>query len=163
MYKNEKGVSLIVLTLTVIVLIIISGIVINAGVEEIEDAQQTSIKTNLLLIQAKEEEYVEKANFEIGTGEKTEEEKNSIKSQCLKGSEYSGKLPVQLKDNQKAYALSSDDMNDMWLYDLSENSNDYIVLYDINEESIDVMYLPGVDYNNEKLYTLSSIKEAGIQ
>lgn len=160
MYKNEKGISLIILTITVVILIIISGIVINEGVGEIENVQQTSIKTNLLLIQARGKEYVEKTNYNIGTGEKTEEEKNSIKAEYLKGSAYSGELPIQLKDNQEAYALSSDDMNEMGLQELSEKSNEYIMLYNIADVSVDVLYIPGVDYNNEKLYTLSSIEEA---
>ena len=96
MVKNEKGVTLIILVITVMVLMIISGIIINTGVKSIKNAQRESLKTNMLLIQAKSKEYVENANFNLGTGEKTEEEKNKIKAENLKGTLVHENLPENI-------------------------------------------------------------------
>ncbi len=162
MYKKEKGVTLVILVITVMVLLIIVGVVVQTGVSGIRNAETESLKTNLLLIQAKGKEYVENANFHFGTGELTEEQKTEIKGQYLKGTLIKEGLPIELKENEEAYQLNSENMKEMGLNDLIETAGDYIMIYNIQGESVDVMYKPGISKNNQKLYTLSSIEEAGI-
>ena len=64
--RNNKGVTLIALMITVIVLIIIASIAFNSGKKTIQEAQLEGLKTNMLLIEAKAKEYVEEANFKMG-------------------------------------------------------------------------------------------------
>ena len=164
MYNNQKGVTLVILTVTIIVLLIIIGVVVRTGVGSIREAEVTSVKTNLLLIQAKGKEYVENTNFNIGTAEKSEEEKASIKQEYLKGTKYEDELPegIELADGQEAYSLSAENMEEMGLNELSKDAQDYIIIYNIGQESVDVIYVPGIDYEDNKYYTLSSLQEAGV-
>ena len=64
--NNTKGITLIVLTITIIVMSIIAGITIYSGKNIIKKAKLEELKTNMLLIQAKAREYVEDANFKMG-------------------------------------------------------------------------------------------------
>ena len=160
MYKKEKGVTLVILVVAVMILMIIAGIIIDSGIKSVKKAELESLKTNLLLIQAKGKEYVENANFHIGTSE--EAQKEQIKAENLKGTKYTGELPVTLNEKQEAYELNSSDMNDMGLSNLSDKAQDYIVIYNIEEEAVDVIYKPGITRDNQKYYTLSAIEEAGI-
>ena len=162
MYKKEKGVTLVILVVTVIILLVIAGIVIQSGLGSIKNAEVESLKTNMLLLQAKGKEYVENTNFHFGTGELSEEQKTEIKNQYLKGTVAQGELPQELKENEEAYQLSSQDMQDMGLNDLAETAEDYLMIYNIQEEYVDIMYKPGLTKDNKTYYTLTSIEEAGL-
>ena len=50
--KNNKGITLIALTITIIILLILASITIYSGKESIKKAQLESLKTNMLLIKA---------------------------------------------------------------------------------------------------------------
>ena len=64
--KKENGMTLIALAITIIVLAIIAAISITAGGNVIRASQLESLKTNMLLIQAKTKEYVEEVSFKRG-------------------------------------------------------------------------------------------------
>ncbi len=68
MKKNtkNKGITLISLIITIIVLLIIAGITINLSNNSVKNANLQTFKTNMLLIEAKTREYVENASFELG-------------------------------------------------------------------------------------------------
>lgn len=162
MIKKEKGVTLVLLIVTVMILMVIAGVIINSGVNSAKTAERESLKTNMLLIQAKGKEYVENANFKLGTTEKTEEEKNQIKSETLKGKHITEGLPEEIEEGKEAYELSPNDMKDLGLNELEQTANDYIIIYDIDDETVDVMYKPGIVENNKQYYTLTEMEELGI-
>ena len=54
--ERNKGVTLATLVITIVVLLILSGITINYGVSNIKRAKIQNIKTNMLLIEAKTKE-----------------------------------------------------------------------------------------------------------
>ena len=64
--RQEKGVTLFALVIVVIVLVIIAGIAVYSGKEAINNANLESMRTNLMLIEAKARESVEDANFKMG-------------------------------------------------------------------------------------------------
>ena len=167
MYKHreEKGITLIILVSTVVVLLIIAGVGIGSGLNIMRKASIESLKTNMLLLQAKGKEYVENTNFKIGTEEKAEEEKAQIKSENLKGTPVSSsQIPkeVTLKEGEEAYQLSEQDMKDMGLAELEGKASEYLIVYNIQEEKVDVIYVPGIELQNKSYYTLSSIEDEGI-
>ncbi len=51
--KNDKGMTLVVLAITVILLVILAYVTIDIGINMGESAKFESIKTNMLLIQSK--------------------------------------------------------------------------------------------------------------
>ena len=65
MHKN-KGVTLLSLVITIVILLIIAGISIQSGKDIIKKTQLEELKTNMLLIEAKAKGYVEEANFKMG-------------------------------------------------------------------------------------------------
>ena len=164
-HKEEKGITLIILVSTVMVLLIIAGVGIGSGLNIMKKASIESLKTNMLLLQAKGKEYVENANFKIGTGEKAEEEIAQIKNENLKGTPVStDQIPseVNLGEGEEAYQLSEQDMKDMGLVELEGKSSDYLIVYNIQEEKVNVIYVPGIEFQNKYYYTLSSIEDEGI-
>ena len=51
--REQKGITLIAITLTVIVMLIIASITVYYGTDLIQNAKLQDLKTNMLLIQAK--------------------------------------------------------------------------------------------------------------
>ena len=66
MDKN-KGITMIVLVITIALLLILAGISIQGGSSIIKRADLENLKTDMLLIKVKGKEYVENANFNLGT------------------------------------------------------------------------------------------------
>ena len=77
--KQDKGITLIALMVTIIILLIIAGIAIYNGKETIQRANLEALRTNMLLIEAKAKGLVEEANFQLGP-EKTGDLANIRKS-----------------------------------------------------------------------------------
>ncbi|MCF0124590.1 MAG: hypothetical protein HUJ68_02330 [Clostridia bacterium] len=113
MKKNQNAITLISLAITIIVLLIISGITISGGKEIIQNAKLEELRTNMLLIKAKAREYVEKANFEIGYSN-DEEKKNNIRSKIYEGEEEAALRPITEEEKQE------------WTW-LTEDKNVYVV------------------------------------
>ena len=63
MIKNEKGVTLVALIITKIVMIILASITIAASSNLNKESQVKNLKTNMLLIQAKAEEIYNKKEY----------------------------------------------------------------------------------------------------
>lgn len=61
--KNEKGITLLVLVITIIVLLILAGVGITQVGDILEQVNKETICTDMLLIQAKAKVLNEKANF----------------------------------------------------------------------------------------------------
>ena len=53
MKQNQKGITIVGLLITVIVIVTIAGVCINTGRDILEEAKLEQLKTNMLLIQAK--------------------------------------------------------------------------------------------------------------
>ncbi len=65
--KDNRGITLIALIVTIVILLILTGVTITAGTESIKKAKLETLRTNMLLISAKGKEYCEEANFRAGT------------------------------------------------------------------------------------------------
>ena len=87
--ERNKGVTLATLVITIVVLLILSGITINYGVSNIKRAKIQNIKTNMLLIEAKTKEYVENANYDLGI--KPNEATAEMKGKAISELEGEGK------------------------------------------------------------------------
>ena len=65
--KKNKGITMIVLVITIALLLILAGISIQGGSSIIKRADLENLKTDMLLIKVKGKEYVENGNFNLGT------------------------------------------------------------------------------------------------
>ena len=155
MIKNQKGVTLSALVITIIVLVILAGVTIGATTDLMSDSKVKTYITNMLLVQAKAESLYEKYQFE-GTD-------------LGAGNEYMGtKEDIA---NMEKYNISSDGTTDDYWYKwtqttLSKNGLDPEMLetssesFFVNYERGEVVYSNGfVDKNGTRYFSLSEMLE----
>ena len=65
--KKDKGITMVALVITIIVLIILSGVSVGTVNKIVKSSELENLKTNMLLIKVKGKEYIENANFKLGT------------------------------------------------------------------------------------------------
>lgn len=155
--KNNKGITLAALVITIIIMIIIASIAVYEGTEMISKSKVQTIQTNMLTIQAKAKAYAEEIEAKVwalkeGTGENKKEGKRQkeFKNKGLIGpTESNGKLE---------YTFDDDGLKNMGLDEL--NASDYIVIFSNDYNSIDVKYKNGIQYENNTYYTLSELEQA---
>ena len=79
--KETKGITMIALTITIVVMIILAGITVQYGMGLLQNVKLQDLRTNMLLIQAKAKEYVEEVNFQL-VNVTDEAEKTTKCSKC---------------------------------------------------------------------------------
>ena len=159
--KNNKGITLIALTITIIILLILASITIYSGKESIKKAQLESLKTNMLLIKAKAKEYVEQASFKNGVNksEISEEAKNELKGKEANASDYS-KQNITINGGEILYKLTSDNLKEMGLKDVKLGSNEeYLVKFNIKDVTVEVYNTSGYENNGTTVYSLSELEK----
>ena len=132
--RNDNGITLVVLILTVLVLVIISSVAVNISYNLINEARFQNVKTDLLLIQSKCKIKAEQKDI----GEIKEEELYGSKQT---DGTYNG-----------WYLLSQEDLNSMGIEDI-DAADKYYVDY----ENDDVAYGRGIKNDDKTYYKLSEI------
>ena len=94
--KNNKGVTMISLALTILILVILATMTMYYGESAVKEAKLQDLKTNMLLIQASLKNDLEKYHFE--TNSLDEATKNSKKSEYLKGTILSDSSITEVKE-----------------------------------------------------------------
>lgn len=135
--KNNKGITLIALILTVILLMLIAGVSISIGTNIIDTTKFEALEADLLLIQSK----TKKAANEKAIGEITEEELYGTKQESGEYTDW--------------YLLSQTDLNEMGLENLDAEDNYYV-----DYENDDIAFGAGFEYKGTTYYKLSEIKAA---
>lgn len=171
MKNNEKGVTLIILVITIIVMIIIAGITVYNGMESIQMASLQDLKTNMLLIEAKTKQYVEEVSFKMGTNPDEEkigdirEEVYVTNGKLTKLSDASGDVNKAASDigitaNEVCYYVSIDALNSMGLNQVKEgNGAYYLVVFNEEDISVEIYNTKGYNDNGIIKYTLTEIDE----
>ena len=145
--KNNKGISLVALIITIIVMLIIAGIVLYNGTGEVKQAKTESVRTNMLLVQAQIKNYVEQAKFE---GKKQEDGINGITVDDYTLTVTSEGVGVD------GYVKITSSMSDLGLGKIS--ADDYLISYNIDNITVDVYYVPGItDADGNTYYKLSDM------
>ncbi len=154
MNKSQKGITIVSLVITIVVLIIIAGITVYTGTGIIKQATLQTIHTNMMLIQAKTKTIAEQAKFNNDTsGYK------GIMVNDISGDENIDKLKNDgiIEDGSKYYMLTEADLKDMGLDKINIDEG-YIVNYDTEE----IIYVKGVKKDGNTYYKLSQLKELHI-
>ena len=152
---NEKGVSLIALAITLIVMSILAVITLDIGSDIITKANLQNINTNMMLIQAKTKIIAEQAKFNSDT------------------SNYKGKRIIEITNNSKVNKLCEDGIidNQENYYLLSQNDLNSLGLekidiedgYIVNYETEEVIYVAGFKVGEKIYYKLSETKDLTIE
>lgn len=184
--KKNRGITMVALVITIVVLLIIAGISIGAGNNAIKNSKLENLKTNMLLIEVKAKEQIENAKFRLGTSfasfdKATEEEKtnrvNTAKSE-FKGEEIvdgnifknntkitTKKIQEDNKNNTYYYKLSTQDLIDMGLKNVKsdEKNGYYIVKYNLKDSTIEIYNTEGFDDEGNVVYSLTDIKQVRLK
>ena len=149
--KNNSGITLIALTVTIIVMIILATIGINSGKEIIKKSKIQTLQTNMLTIQAKAKAYAEEIEAKVWllSGEKrTKKITDEFSEKGMEG-------PTE-EDGKLKFTFNTDGLSKMELNELK--TEEYYVLYDQNYQEIDIVYQPGIEYKGNKYYKLSELQ-----
>ena len=140
--KNNKGITLIALIITVIVLAILTTVIVTRSTSMTQTARFETIETYMLSIKAKCKVISEK----VYIGE--------MDSRELYGTE------ATFRGETGWYKLSQQDLNDIGVKDAKADEG-YYVNYKLNEgeegEDVDVAYEQGITLYGNTDYTLSSL------
>lgn len=163
--KENKGVTLVALIITIVVLLIIASIGVYSGKETIQKANLEAIRTNMLLIEAKAKGVVEKANFQLGPDLQKMSEINTIRSDVYvtenklqKLSDSGITVPSGIPTGENVYVLTQETAI-LWALDsvydeLAENEY-YVISFD--EENATVEIYNTLGYQGH--YSLTEIDE----
>lgn len=156
MLRNEKGVTMAMLIITVIVMVVVASIAMTAGSNLRKKTELADRVSQMQLIQAKAEEIY---NEHLYKGSK------------LLGQEVTLNEGDEIR-NEKWYKLSSEDMKSMGIDFTPTDEYYYCVKYDLTEENseegvdkeevdpIDVYYSGGYESTNGNMYyTLGKLKD----
>lgn len=182
--NNESGITILVLVITIIILLILAGVSVGTGNKVLKESKLENLKTNMMLIKVKGKEYVENANFNLGTAFDNltdENEKNNrigkAKENLKKGTEVStynemignmGITESQFQDEKSKlafyYKLSTQDLNDMGLTNVKSDEENgwYIIKYDIKGVEVEIYNDKGFENGGTNYYSLTDIEKIDI-
>lgn len=180
--EKNNGITIVSLIITIIILLILAGISIGTGNKVIKSSELENVKTNMLLIKAKGKEYVENANFKLGTNFKESTDIDNriktAKAELKKGVEMTESEIETLKqnigikqDNIKNtdytyyYKLSNDDLTDMGLSNVKSDDKNglYIIKYDLENVEVEVYNTLGFEKDGNRYYSLTELQNLNIE
>ena len=149
---NSKGITIVALTITIIVLLIIASVTVYVGNDVIKQAQLQTINTNMMLIQVKVKTIAEQANFNKDTSgyKGTKINASTIQKIIDAGA-------IKSEEVDKFYLLSKSDLKEMGLEKINIE-NGYLVNYETEE----VIYVKGFSNEGKTYYKLSDMKQLTI-
>lgn len=162
---NQKGITIMALVVTVIVILIIAGISINEGKSLIKKSKIENLMTNMIVIKSKSKVIAEEVN--AATWNKTDEEKNA---KFIDGDTYA--MQVTTISQEQASQLDADIKNAEYIcYLITEETLEYMGLSEIDDEEsyivvykkddftkLDIVYSDAISYEGESFYTLSRLQ-----
>ena len=157
--RNNKGITMVILVVTIIVLLIIVGITVKLGQNTIKETKLENLKTNMLLIKAKTKETAEKANFYYKENQITDQVKEQLIGTEITNTSQYGEILGETEEGTIYYSLSNDNLNDIGLKDIKEDEGEFIVKYDISNASVEIYNTLGFkDENKVTKYSLTDIE-----
>lgn len=179
MKKNNSGITLMALVITIIILVVIASISVYEGKELIAKSKVNTLETNMLTIQAKAKAYAEEIDAKIWTDSDSAsdvDENGNTPKDNARNTEFTSEKkafsgPVnninqsalqqvsqEITNNYVAYQVTGNALTIMGLGEIKDET--YIVIYSKdNYKQMDVIYPNGVSYNNNIYYTLSALQE----
>jgi Tfp pilus assembly protein PilE len=177
--KQNKGITMVALVITIVILLILAGISVGVGNKAITVSKLENLKTDMLLIEVKAKQQIESANFDLGTNfdSASEEEKNNRLTKAL--SEFIGEeiedgnifaenieLTTENINSEKEnlvyyYKLTTQNLKDMGLNNLKSDDKNgwYIIKYDIKNIEIEIYNTSGFENDGNTVYSLTEIEK----
>ena len=163
--KNQNGVSLPILIIGIVVIIAITSVIVNYGIDMAEENRLQDLRTNMLLIQADAKKDLEEVCFQTANLDANKEEdltkineikKENLKGVLVQGSEVESSIPQEITVDEDSYYLDEMTLNEIGVKDLnSEQYGYFIVKYDFSNTTVEVINTKGYDGK----YTLTQLIE----
>ena len=136
--KNEKGITLIALAVTIVILLILAGITINIGTQSIKDSREDALLSELGMVQNAVLQRKTKADLteEAYPGDKIDiATVNSVVTE-INNQQTTGE-DIELKDNSEGkennYYLLTTSNNGLNNLGITNSESEYIVNYETGE------------------------------
>lgn len=143
--KNDKGITLIALVVTIIILLILASVTTYSGIDAYKRAKVTNFVTQMQLLQAKIDDLV---------SSKTEEELNNIELQTVTTQEQIKAITnafkqeeIAVADTSKYKVFTKDKV--LEILDIDDIKNDILV----NFETREIVSIEGIEYEGSIYYT----------
>ena len=149
MLKNNKGITMIALVITIIILLVLTGISVNTGFSTIKEFRAGRVISNLTMVKAKAEVIYEEYQFNgtplVGTtGEKIE---LSDEEKRLLGSDF---------DIWTWYQWDTSILEEQGLDKEMLGTNEYFL---VNYENAEIVYTKGTSLDGQTTYySLTGLK-----
>ena len=129
--RKNNGVTLIALIVAIAVVSILAGISLYGGTKVLKQAKLESLRTNMLLIQAKAKEYVEEAVFKMGISP-DEGKKAEVRNEVYV-------TEAGLDERNGSYYLNSNTFQNWGLSDIElKEGEEYYITFDEDNETVEV-------------------------
>ena len=140
--KNNKGITLIILLCTVIVLLIITGLVLYNGMETYKRSIVVKFETYMKVIQKKVDLMIQE-NYDIATlgSELTQSQRNTLQ---------------EIINNDTSNYIQTDDVNNSKIRYFS--SSDINSIFDIPDVNDDI----AVNFSNREVISLNGVEKDGV-
>ena len=152
MLKNSKGITLVALIITIIIMLILVGVSIQFGTKAIDKARLEDIKTNMLSIKTKAKTIEEKYSFgDIDS---------LVGIELVDKTVLNSNLQSELQD-KTVYKWDQETLNAQGLTEIkADNSKFYIVYYDMDAEkpTCEVYYSVGYQIDGQTKYSLTDLE-----
>ena len=169
-FKNESGITLIALIVTIIVILILAGISVNTGMNLIKKAKFESLMTNMITLKANAKVYAEEINAEVW--DLGNEEKATKRAELFQSKYYMtkmenptnilAKLDNSIKENGcEVYSISKETINEMGLTDFAndtENGQFVVAFNSADFTKLEIVCPSGIAYENTTYWTLSELQ-----
>ena len=140
--KIEKGITLVALIITVIIMLILIGVTIHFSTDAVKKANLEDIKTNMISIKTRAKIIAEQYNFK--------DIENLVGSNI--SDEEAQKLGLTNSENIRKWNDSDLDSQNLSAIE----GNKYVVSYDLdNPNNCEIYYLEGY----EGMYSLTQLKD----
>ena len=147
--KDTKGITLIALVITIIVLLIITGVSLNVGSQLFTNVNLKTLDTNMLLIQARVKVISEKNQFDENTPLKGSKVADITSDADIDKLKNEGIINESDSNYQSYYLWNQDILNEEGLDSIKLKDNEK---YIVNYESEEIIYYPGYKHTDDKTY-----------
>lgn len=134
--KNEKGITIIALIITIILMLILVGVTVKVGTKEISKAKLEDIKTEMISIKTRAKIVKDKYDFK--------DIDNLVGTKLLEATDYNTEaigVPDESKEN--CYIWTQEDLNSQELSSIKVDKDKFYVVY--YGDDIEIYYSKGVD------------------
>ena len=134
--KNEKGITIIALIITIILMLILVGVTVKVGTKEISKAKLEDIKTEMISIKTRAKIVKDKYDFK--------DIDNLVGTKLSEATDYNTEavvIPDGSKEN--CYIWTQEDLNSQELSSIKVDKDKFYVVY--YGDDIEIYYSKGVD------------------